>query len=271
MQQIINFILRNKSFLLFVLLFAISLFLTIQSHAYHKSKLINSANALSGGVYNLTHGVTQYFDLKEQNEILTEENNRLKSILYSGVTTPKMEIDSLPFESQFKFTTATVIKNSYSAYNNYLTINKGAKDSINVDFGVISSKGIVGITDNISNKYARVMSVLNTKIRINAQLKKSNDYGSLTWNGKSPEIVQLIDMPKQSPVKNGDTIITGGRSTIFPKGIPIGIVESFDLDETGNYFILQVKLFNDMTNLGNVHVIENIDAQEVLSLEPTDE
>ena len=48
-------------------------------------------------------------------------------------------------------------------------------------------------------------------------------------------------------------------------------MQSFNLDETGNYFILDVRLFNDMTNLGNVHVIENINAKEILSLEPTDE
>ena len=77
MQQIINFILRNKSFLLFVLLFGISIVLTIQSHSYHKSKFINSANFVSGNVYETTHGITQYFDLKEHNKLLSEENKRL--------------------------------------------------------------------------------------------------------------------------------------------------------------------------------------------------
>ena len=271
MQQIINFILRNKSFLLYVLLFAISMFLTIQSHSYHKSKFINSANVVSGGVYNLTHGITQYFDLRKQNDILTDENNRLKTIVYSTSESNEVKIDSLPFESNFKFMTATVIKNSYGAYNNYLTINKGTKDSIGLDYGVISSEGIVGIIDNVSNKYARVMSVLNTKSQINAQLKKTNQFGSLKWDGKSPEIVQLIDIPKQAPVVRGDTIITGGLSTIFPKGIPVGTVDAFELDETGNYFILEVRLFNDMTNLGNVHIIQNLDYEEIQSLEPTDE
>ena len=57
MQQIINFIIRNKTFLLFLLLFTISLFLTIQSHSYHKSKFINSANFLTGGVYNSAHNI----------------------------------------------------------------------------------------------------------------------------------------------------------------------------------------------------------------------
>lgn len=270
MQQIINFILRNKSFLLFVLLFVISLFLTIQSHSYHKSKFINSANFLSGGIYNLSHGITQYFNLKEQNKILAEENNRLKAVLYSADDKTAMESDSLT-NAEFKFQTAEVIKNSYSSYNNFLTIDKGTRDSIKPDFGVITSKGIVGIVDATSNKFSRVMSVLNTKSRVNAQLKKTYHIGILKWDGKSPEVVQVEDMPKQAPVIVGDTIVTGGLSTIFPKGIGIGSVDSFELDETGNYYILQVRLFNDMTNLGYVNVIENLDRQEILSLEPTNE
>ena len=115
------------------------------------------------------------------------------------------------------------------------------------------------------------MSILNTNSRINAQLKKTNHFGTLTWNTISPEYVQLIDLPKQAPVMVGDTIITGGRSTIFPKGIEIGEVVSFQLDETENYYTLELKLFNDMTNIGHVHVIKNQDASEINKLENLNE
>lgn len=270
MQQIINFIIRNKNFLLFVLLFTLSLFLTIQSHSYHKSKFINSSNIVFGGIYDMSHSIKQYFDLKKQNKILVEENNRLKSLLYLEKNGNRTEIDSSTV-SRFKFKTAEVIKNSYGSYNNFLTIDIGSRDGIKADFGVITSKGIVGIVDATSNKFSRVMSVLNTKSRINAQLKKTNHIGILKWDGKSPELVQLEDMPKQAPVVKGDTIVTGGLSTIFPKGIGIGSVVSFELDETGNYYILQVRLFNDMTNLGHVNVIENLDIEEIQSLDQTDE
>ena len=97
-------------------------------------------------------------------------------------------------------------------------------------------------------------------------LKKTNHFGILTWNGKSPEIVQLIDIPKQTPITVGDSIITGGLSTIFPRGIPVGTVTSFKLDETENYYNVDVKLFNDMTNIGHVHIIKNKDSKEITEL-----
>lgn len=267
MQQIINFIIRNKIFLLFLLLFSISIVFTIQSHSYHKSKFINSANFLTGGVYNSFNNISQYFNLKSQNQILADENNFLKSVLYnSDNQKDSTYLDSSLFNSHYKFSSAHVIRNNYAATDNYLLINKGAKDSIKEDFGVITSKGILGITDEISDNYATVISILNTTSRISAELEKTNHYGSLTWNVKNPNIVQLTDIPKVAPVKKGDTIVTSGRSSIFPKGIPIGTIETFKLDLAENYYEIDVKLFNDMTNIEHVYIIENSNTEEINTL-----
>lgn len=269
MQQIINFVIRNKTFLLFLLLFGLSLFFTIQSHSYHKSKFINSANFFTGGIYNTTNNVGQYFNLKERNEALVEENKKLRNILFNLEldTTRVSEIDSTLLGDHYRFTTAVVLKNSYDLTNNYLTINKGKKDGIQEDYGVITSKGIVGIVNNTSKNYATVLSVLSKKISINAQLKKTNNIGSLVWNGKSYEFVQLIDISKFAPVAIGDTIMTGGQSAIFPKGILIGTVSDFSLDVGGDTYTINIKLFNDMTNIGHVYIIENLNAPEIQSLQ----
>lgn len=267
MQQIVNFIIRNKVFLLFLLLFSVSIGFTVQSHAYHKSKFINSANFLTGGVYEASNGISDYFDLKEQNKILQEENNTLKSILFNTKTAlDSSYIDTVAFNKKYKFTTAQVIKNSYSQNNNVLTINKGTNDSIKLDLGVITSKGILGIVDNTSSSYATVLSILNTTSRISAQLKKTNHFGSLHWNGLSEKQIQLTEIPEIAPVVIGDTIITSGRSDIFPKGIPIGIVKAFNLDESENYYDIEVSLFNDMTNIEHVYIIENKDAKIIKDL-----
>jgi rod shape-determining protein MreC len=79
-------------------------------------------------------------------------------------------------------------------------------------------------------------------------------------------LAQLTDIPKNAPVVIGDTIITSGRSAIFPKGIPVGTVADFKLDAAENYYDINLKLFNDMTNLGHVYIIENIDSSEINEL-----
>lgn len=267
MQQIVNFILRNKAFLLFASLLSISLMLTIQSHSYHRSRFINSANFLTGGIYNTSNSVSSYFNLKSQNELLHEENNKLKAILFNSENNIKQAfIDSTAFEKNYKFTPSVVIRNSYARKNNILLINKGKNDSITQDLGVITSKGILGIIENTNTNYSTVLSILNTTSRISAQLKKTNHFGSLSWNAISPREIQLTEIPKIAPIKAGDTIITSGRSAIFPKGIPIGTVSNFKLDIAENYYEINVALFNDMSNIEHVYVIENKDKNAIENL-----
>ena len=88
----------------------------------------------------------------------------------------------------------------YNKTNNHITVDKGQNDTIEPDMGVITSKGIVGIINKTSGKYARIQSLLNTKSQINAQLKKSKHFGFLTWNTQNPHVVQLTEIPKLAPI-----------------------------------------------------------------------
>jgi rod shape-determining protein MreC len=268
MQQIFNFILKNSNRLLFLLLLVISLSLTVQSHSYHKSKVISSANFFTGGIYEKINNVNEYFGLKEQNEELALENARLKSLLFNIKDTTKApEIDSIKGVKKTDIIVSKVIHNSYSVYENFLTINKGATAGIKPKMGVINSAGIVGIIDKASQNYATVISILNIESKINAKIKKSNHFGSLVWNGKSTGFVQLIDVPRLAGVRKGDTIVTGGESIIFPENIGIGTIDKVYIDDVTHYYTLDIKLFNDMTNLGHVYIIKNKDAEEITNLE----
>jgi len=267
MQQIIFFFIRNKNFLLFGVLFLISLIFTIRSHSFHTNKYVSSANVVSGGVYSAKNNITDYFGLKIENQRLVEENIRLRKMLEGYKENVSSEVlDSTQMPSKYNFIAAKIINNSYSKTKNNLTINKGARDSLKIDMGVITTKGIVGIINNVSNKYATIQSILNTRSQINARLKNSNHFGSLVWDTKEPNVVQLIDVNRLAPVKIGDTIITDGKSTIFPEGILIGTIKEFKLGQNDSYD-LDIQLFNDMTNLEHVYIIENKDAKEIKMLE----
>ena len=268
MQQIFNFILKNSNRLLFLLLLVLSLSLTIQSHSYHKSKIISSANFFTGGIYEKINNVDEYFGLRTQNEELAKENARLKSILFNQKDTTKLpKIDSIKGVRRNDIILSKVIRNSYSIQENFITINNGSASGIKPNMGVINSAGIVGIIDNTSKNYATIISVLNVNSKINAKIKKSNHFGSLVWNGKSTGFVQLIDVPRLAGVRKGDTIVTGGQSIIFPENIGIGTIDKVYIDNETNYYTLDIKLFNDMTNLGHVYIIKSKDSEEIMNLE----
>lgn len=273
MQQIFNFLIRNKNNILFLFLLALSIFFTIQTHSFHKSRFISSANSVTGGIYSWANGIQTYLHLDEYNERLLEENKELRNIITNlqDTVSVKSYTDTSSFDGNYFFRSARVINNNFSKVDNYLTLNKGEKDGIKAEHGVVTSKGIIGIVDRANKNFSRVVSILNSQSRINAQLNKTNHFGSLIWNGKDPNVVQLIDVPRQAPLKKGDTIITGGRSLIFPKGLPIGTVQDYELDQSESYYTIDIKLFNDMTNIGYVYVIENRNKEEIESLENTED
>ena len=268
MQQIINFLIRNKNNILFLLLLGFSLFLTIQTHTYQKSRVISSANFISGGIYTWSSDINSYFNLEKYNQRLLEENQRLRTQLATFEDT--LHIKDYPdsaMATHFEFRAAQVINNNYANRNNYLTLKRGSNSGIERDMGVVTSKGIVGIVENVSQKYSTVISILNSNSKINAQLKKSNHFGTLIWNGEDPNIVQLIDVPAIAAVTEGDTVITGGRSLIFPKGLPIGVIEDFSTDVSESYYKINIRLFNDMTNIGYVYIIGNNERDDIEELQ----
>lgn len=274
MQNIISFLNRYKYTLLFLVLQFIAFNLTIQSHSYHKSKWFNSANYITGFIYEKFNILQNYSNLIKQNNSLNKENATLKNLLNNrnkkGLTQSNIFFDSLIYHQKYNYKPARIIDNNYIKSNNYLTINIGEKDSITKNKGVINSKGIVGIITNTTANYARVMSILNQNSRINAKLKNSGYYGTLKWNGKNYNIVQLEDIPRQAIIKIGDSIVTGGKSSIFPKGIPIGTVEKLSY-ENNDYKNIDIKLFNDMSAIQYVQVITNFHENEIKLVENENE
>ena len=268
MQQLLNFFFKNRTFLLFLMLFSFSIGLTVTSHDYHKSRFLNSSALISGSINAFFSKIGNYFNLKKENILLLEENNRLKALnLNRSIQSTAVSNDA----DNYQLTPASVIKNSYAFPQNYLTLSKGERDHIKEDMGVITSKGLVGVIDQTSSKYARVISILNTKSKINAKLKKSNHFGTLEWNGENHRSVQLHDIQDLVKLAKGDTVVTSGYSSVFPENIPIGHIESFQLNDTKDLYIINVSLFNDMTNLRHVHIIENLNFEELKTLKEKNE
>ena len=82
-----------------------------------------------------------------------------------------------------------------------------------------------------------------------------------------PQRMVLESVPKHQFISKGDTVMTSGYSTIFPKGILIGKVESFEVVPGSNSYDIVVKLFKNISSLQYVYVIKNVLAEEQLNLE----
>ena len=107
------------------------------------------------------------------------------------------------------------------------------------------------------------------KIRINAALKKSGYFGTLTWTGEDSRIMHLADVPKYVSLKVGDTVVTDGKSSIFPQGKMIGTVAGYEVDSKTGFWDISVELSEKMGNLSKIFVVKNLKKAEIQKIQDT--
>ena len=275
MQQIIDFFIRNKNFLLFLLLFSFGISLSLKAHSGLYTRNIASSNSISGGIFAQITDIKSYFSLKQRNETLASENARLLAAKHkikhsdSKDTLSRAGLMPLLDSSNLSVIQAHVINNNYHKRKNTLTIDKGALDGVEIDMGVVSSDGVLGVITHVSDHYCVAQSVLNTNSRIIVKSKKSNHFGTLIWPGDKADELLLTEIPKIAPIAPGDSLVTDGKSTIFPRGWPVGQVIDIEDAAAQDYLDIRVRPHTDMTDLYHVYLLQRPEAQEIRELENT--
>lgn len=270
MQNLLQFLFRHGVFFLFLLLEAICLYLVVWSNEKQHQIFLASSNRITGKLYEKTDEFIEYWKLKESVDSLARENARLRKLLYSVKSGQKVEAEGTfdsSFLEQYSIVPARVINNSVSSIKNYITLDKGTADGIRPGMGVIDERGIVGIINDVSTSFAKVLSILHSDAMISASIKRNHYFGSLVWKGFNPRMMVLEAVPKHAEIFVGDTIQTSGFSRIFPKGLMIGTVERFYIEKGSNFYTVDVRLVNDLSNVQQVYVISNALKEEQAELE----
>jgi rod shape-determining protein MreC len=163
---------------------------------------------------------------------------------------------------------ARVINNSLREVDNYLTLNVGSADGVQPDRGVISAAGVVGKVQAVSEHYARVASVLHSKLQVAAQIKRDGTTGSVGWpEGTDFSHAMLDYIPRQNKLVVGDSVVTSGYNSVFPAGVFIGTVESFTTEPNKNFSTVKLRLGVDFSRLTYVYVVPTPPHAERDSLE----
>jgi rod shape-determining protein MreC len=269
MRNFFQFLLRQHFFFIFLLLEVISFLLLVQNNLYQRSGFVNSTNTFTGNILTSINNVSQYFSLKDANRKLAEENVRLlnESKKYYMKTNEQVFLyqDTL-YRQQYEFISAKVIGNTTNKRNNYLTLNKGSRQGIQKDMGVVTSNGIVGIVKEVSPNFSSVISVLHKDTKISAKVKKNGHLGTVNWSGGDYRYGELVDIPTHVKPTIGDTIITSGYSSSFPEGIMIGTISDFRIEKGDNFYTITIKFSTDFNNISYAHVIRNIMKDELNKL-----
>ncbi|MDR0438077.1 MAG: rod shape-determining protein MreC [Bacteroidales bacterium] len=269
MNTLVRFLKRFHFVLLFLLLEGIALTLLVQNNRYQAGQVRRIYNEVTGFIFGEYSSLTDYFNLRRENLVLSAENAQLRSqILQSYQTYDRklFAVNDTIYKLQYEYTQAKIIRNSTTKRNNYLMINKGANHGVKTGMAVISPNGVVGVVKVVSTNFSSILSLLHSDSRISAKLKRGNFSGSVLWNGKSSGIAQMIVEQQHADVQIGDTIITSGYSLDFPEGIFIGTVSEIRTKPGDNFPVLNVKLSTNFNTLDHVYVVRNLARNELETL-----
>lgn len=270
MLKILNQIVQNGSFILFLLLQLLCVYFIVSYNPDQKKIYIFSHQKFSNNIQAKVNGIADFFSLNKKNKVLSDDIARLLEQKFNPQNSlPEQAIDSSTKANIEKIAvmSARVINNSINKNNNMITINKGSREGVLPNMGVITTNGIVGIVTDTSQNFSLVLSILNSNCKVSSKLSRSGFFGTLLWDAKNPRYAKLEDIQKYADVRQGDTVTTSGYSTIFPGGYPIGLVENYK-SEAGTFtYEIEIKLLQDMSTLSTVYIINNPTMLERMNLE----
>lgn len=270
MRNLLDFLLRYNNFLIFTILEVVAFILIANTHEYQLSTVLSSTNSVAASYLEAKTSVEEYFHLHEENIILAEENARLKSQLMDVQNTNEylIERDSQYIYSHldWEYIPAKVIDISIYKQHNYLTLNKGTRDGVEKDMGVIGADGIVGIVSTVSEKYALVVPLIHTDINFSVRVA-TNELGGTKWNGKNFKYVNLTQIARHVPINPGDLIVTSGLTPSFPEGISIGRIHEVLEGTSDDYHTATIALSTDYSTIKYVQILQNNNRQDFDSIQ----
>ncbi|MFX0549264.1 rod shape-determining protein MreC [Hathewaya histolytica] len=203
-------------------------------------------NPIQRGLYKINskikgtvNFVFNFGNVKRENKMLLEENNKLKAKL--------IEYDNLKSQNErLRKMLNYKEKNDYDYIgcditgvvgNSYLEgyiINKGSDSGIKKRMVAITPEGLVGQVTSVGTNWAIVQTIGNENVSIAAFNQRSKDNNGIVkgWKDQGNNPMAKIEMSNlEADIKEGDNIITSGLGGIYPKGISIGKVTKVEEDK----------------------------------------
>ncbi|AKD57380.1 rod shape-determining protein MreC [Spirosoma radiotolerans] len=261
MGELVDFFVRSRNFILFVLLEVLCFYFIINTSNYWSVTYFNTSNLYAAKVLALSNAANEYTHLRQVNSDLALENQQLNAqltkLLQSKPTAPAEYQADSAFADRFKFVVAKVVNNTTQFANNYITIDKGTDDGIRPGMGVISPTGIVGKVKSCNRRFSVITSILHSEYLVSSQLVKLGETGTAKWDGIDPHLIKLDDISLTKPVSKGDSVVTSQYNSTFPPGILVGRVRTVGVQPNQTFHDITLNLATNFSNLSFVYVVEN--------------
>ncbi|HVG72621.1 MAG TPA: rod shape-determining protein MreC [Vicinamibacterales bacterium] len=212
-------------------------------------------------------GWQNYFALQQirrENEQLKAEVTKLRVSLEQERSTAQQtrtlqQLLDLRSATSFETVAAAVIGSGADPEFRTITIDKGTQDGLRADMAVMSPAGIVGRILMPTARAAKVQLIIDRDAAAGVMVERTRVAGIVTGVGNAEELgfrAGLIDLnyvPSSADVKRGDRVVTSGIDGIYPKGLPVGEIQSAERE--GGERRIRVKPSVDFAALEAVLVV----------------
>lgn len=268
MRNIFLFIRQYFNLISFLILQIICIVSIAKFSKTHEAFFSTKANEVTGVINSRYNGITKYFNLAKINQDLALENTRLKNLLKSNIVASDSSIitivdtlikDTLNRYRKYTFLPAVVVGNTVSLESNFITLERGSKQGVKPEMGVVGPNGIIGKVVSVSDNYSVVMSLLNRNSKISAMFKRGKEQyaENVEWDGNNSDYLVMRKVSKAVDVKKGDTIVTSRYSPSFPSLLMIGTIDKIEKDDEENTYSLRIKTSTNFRTIQHVNIIVN--------------
>ncbi|SPE31716.1 Rod shape-determining protein MreC [Candidatus Sulfotelmatomonas gaucii] len=219
-------------------------------------RLIHATKIGSTGLW------TDYFDLihvRQQNQDLQKTVDRLRleqaALLEDARQGQRLQA-MLGFQEKYIYTTvpAQVYGSSGSDRSHVFYIDKGAHNGLKPDMAVITSDGIVGKVRDVFPYSAQVLAVNDPTSGAGVILETTRIRGVL--KGDVAGRLEVVGVTADQRIKPGENVLTAGGDLIFPRGLPVGVVERVATDPDNDGLVdIYLKPATHLDRLDEVLVI----------------
>ena len=199
------------------------------------SSMVDSLERLYGYLYKYDRLEAENEELKERIAVLEEETRE-----YDAIDEENRQLRTLldfgERNETFEFEEVTVLTCSASNYNSSFTINKGAGAGLELNDCIVTSSGyLIGRVTELNKTTATVTTIIDPGTNMGAEIYEINELAvaegdfRLMQQGK----LRLGYLEEGSQIVSGYTVVTSGRSGLYPRGLVIGTVDSVAVDSAG--------------------------------------
>ncbi len=261
MRDLFRFLFRSRNAILFLVLLAVSISLLVDHNAHHRAQALTATNNAVGTLYSWRADITEYTSLKERNRALAKENAAWRSRsreAYAPIGARFVRIQDTIREQQYDALPARIVFSTTHKQKNYLILDKGLREGVDTDRGVIGTDGIVGVVGEVGPRFCAVKSVLSPDLKVSVRSERTGHFGLLVWDTSDPRTASVVDIAKHAKLRTGDLIVTRGGDGIFPVGIPVGeVIDVRDTPGDGSLGIT-IRLAEDLARDGHVYILKDL-------------